>query len=157
MSKNISYEELGQEIGRLVTEKQAAYGDSFGRSGEVMRILYPEGISPEQTDDALTVIRIVDKLFRVATNKDALGESPYMDIAGYGLLAEMKRRNGSTVQTNNLGQVITCTPARAHGCEQMSGNFIEICCQRCNAVNAPEVLKERIAKRLAEEAKKEED
>jgi hypothetical protein len=82
----VSYEELGAEIGRLVEEKQAAYGDSFGRSGEVIRAFYPTGIPPEKLDDALGVIRIVDKLFRIATDRDALGESPWRDIAGYGLL-----------------------------------------------------------------------
>lgn len=80
------YEAMGQAIGRLVEEKQAAYGDSFGKSGDILRILYPQGISPGQIDDALCIVRIVDKLFRVATDKDALGESPYRDIAGYGLL-----------------------------------------------------------------------
>lgn len=88
------YGALGMEVGELVTEKQAAYGDSFGKSGEVLRILYPDGISPEQIDDALCVVRIVDKLFRIATDRDALGESPYRDIAGYALLgaARMERR-----------------------------------------------------------------
>lgn len=80
------YEALGQQIGKLVTEKQAAYGDSFNRCGDVMRILYPNGIAPEQMEDALCVTRIVDKLFRIATKKDAFGESPYRDIAGYALL-----------------------------------------------------------------------
>jgi hypothetical protein len=74
----------------LVAEKQAAYGDSFGKSGEVMRILYPEGIAPEQMDDALCVVRMVDKLFRIATDRDALGESPYRDIAGYALLGDAR-------------------------------------------------------------------
>jgi hypothetical protein len=34
----------------------------------------------------LCVVRIFDKLKRIATNKDAFGESPYGDIIGYGLL-----------------------------------------------------------------------
>jgi len=84
------FAELGREVGRLVAEKQAAYGDSFGKSGEVMRILYPEGIAPEQMDDALCVVRIVDKLFRIATDRDALGESPYRDVAGYALLGDAR-------------------------------------------------------------------
>lgn len=83
---SVDYEKLGAEIGRLVTEKQAAYGDSFGRSGDVMRILYPKGIHPEQMSDALAVVRVLDKLFRIATDRDALGESPWRDVAGYGLL-----------------------------------------------------------------------
>ena len=82
----MKYESIGQEIGRLVDEKQAAYGDSFGKAGAVMRILYPDGISLDQLDDALCVVRILDKLFRIATDRDALGESPYRDVAGYGLL-----------------------------------------------------------------------
>ncbi len=81
------WEAIGAEIGRLVATKQAAYGDSFGKAGSVMRILYPEGIKLEQLDDALTLVRIIDKLFRVATDRDALGESPFRDIAGYSLLA----------------------------------------------------------------------
>jgi hypothetical protein len=79
-------ESLGQEIGKLVDTKQEVYGNSFGKSGDIMRILYPNGISLDQIDDALCIVRIVDKLFRLATNRDALGESPYRDISGYGML-----------------------------------------------------------------------
>jgi len=80
------YEQLGQEIGQTVDQKQVAYGDSFGKAGQVLRILYPAGISPEQYDDVLAITRIIDKLFRLATDKDAFGESPFFDIAGYALL-----------------------------------------------------------------------
>lgn len=83
----MSYEALGAEIGRLVEKKQAAYGDSFGKSGQVMALLYPDGIPPSKADDALTVVRVIDKLFRIATDRDALGESPWRDIAGYALLS----------------------------------------------------------------------
>jgi hypothetical protein len=82
----IDYEALGQKIGRLVCDKQEAYGDSFGKSGEILRILYPAGIPLDAYDDMLAVVRIIDKCFRIATARDALGESPYRDIAGYGLL-----------------------------------------------------------------------
>jgi len=80
------YEEIGAKVGRLVDEKQAAYGDSFGNAHKVLEILYPDGIQAKQYTDMLTIVRIVDKLFRIANQKDAFGESPYMDIAGYGLL-----------------------------------------------------------------------
>lgn len=78
---------IATSIGELVEKKQAAYGDSFGRSGAVLRALYPNGIAPEQLDDSLTIVRIVDKLFRIVTNRDALGEDPWRDIMGYALLA----------------------------------------------------------------------
>jgi len=86
------YEALGAEIGKTTDEKQAAYGNSFGRAGDILRILYPDGIKIEQYDDALAVARILDKLFRIATDRDALGESPYRDIAGYGLLGAMVKK-----------------------------------------------------------------
>lgn len=81
-----NYRNLGQRIGEIVSKKQVAYGDSFGKSGDVMRILYPYGISHEQMDDALAVVRIIDKLFRVANKRNAGGESPFADIAGYAIL-----------------------------------------------------------------------
>lgn len=74
------------KIGQLVDEKQAAYGDSFGKSPRILRILYPEGIKPEQYEDVLAVVRILDKFSRIATDKNALGENPWKDVAGYSLL-----------------------------------------------------------------------
>lgn len=85
----VGYEALGADIGRLVTSKQEQYGDSFGRSGEILRVLYPDGIRPEQMDDALAVVRITDKLFRIAAGNQG-GENAYADIAGYGLLGAAK-------------------------------------------------------------------
>ncbi len=93
MSDALPYALMGQKIGELVEQKQAAYGDSFGKAGNILRELYPDGIRPEQYDDALCIVRIIDKLFRVATDRDAFGESPYRDIAGYGILGAF-RANG---------------------------------------------------------------
>lgn len=81
-----TYEEIAVKLGQLVDEKQKAYGDSFGKAGEIMEILYPNGIKPEQYKDSLAVIRIIDKLFRIANQKEYAGENPFQDIAGYGLL-----------------------------------------------------------------------
>lgn len=80
------YRQIGTEIGCLVKEKQQAYGDSFSKSEEIIKILYPNGVKPENYRDLLTITRIIDKLFRIATRKNAFGESPYRDIAGYALL-----------------------------------------------------------------------
>jgi hypothetical protein len=80
------YVKAAIEIGELVTEKQKAYGDSFSKSEEIIKILFPNGIKPENYRDLLTITRIIDKLFRIATRKNAFGESPYRDIAGYAIL-----------------------------------------------------------------------
>ena len=77
---------IAAELANLVAEKQRAYGDSVGRSEKIMAILYPDGISVEQYKDALPLIRVLDKLSRIATDRDALGENPWKDISGYTLL-----------------------------------------------------------------------
>jgi hypothetical protein len=89
------YEETAERIGKLVAEKNAAYGSSFSESHKILNVLYPSGIRPEQYTDALAIIRVIDKLFRIATAKDAFGESPWQDIAGYGILGTVKKENES--------------------------------------------------------------
>ena len=82
----MKFEKIGSEIGKLVDQKNAAYGSSFEKSEQILKVLYPNGIKPDQYKDMLAITRIVDKLFRIATNRDAFGESPFKDIAGYGIL-----------------------------------------------------------------------
>ena len=79
------YEALGKAIGALVDEKNLQYGDAFNRGGCILEILYPDGVRPDQYRDMLGVIRVIDKLFRVANGKQG-SEDPWQDIAGYGLL-----------------------------------------------------------------------
>lgn len=82
----MTYKQIGKEIGELVDEKNEAYGDSFSKSKDFLKILYPEGIQPEDYDDVLVLARIFDKMMRIANRKEAFDENPYKDIAGYGLL-----------------------------------------------------------------------
>lgn len=86
MSDKKTYHEIGEEIGRLVQEKNEAYGDSFGQACRILEVLYPTGIQPSQYRDALAITRVIDKLFRLANKKDAFGESPWKDICGYAIL-----------------------------------------------------------------------
>ena len=101
MHKTITetYVDLGKQVGILVGEKQEAYGDSFGRSGAVLRQMFPDGIKPEQSRDLLTIARILDKLFRLANNPGAFDESPYRDICGYALLGINRHNQKSGVET----------------------------------------------------------
>jgi len=79
--------EIAKRIGKLVDKKNKAYGDSFNRAGKVLKELYPNGVQPKDYRNMLSIIRIIDKLFRVANDQDAFGEDPWQDIVGYGLLA----------------------------------------------------------------------
>lgn len=97
---------IARAIGDLVERKNAAYGDSIASAGKALRLLYPNGIAPQQMDDALLIGRIWDKLKRVATDYDALGESPYLDIAGYAILGVELHQGG------NVGSGV-CAPVSA--------------------------------------------
>lgn len=81
-----NYEEIGREVGKLVAEKQLAYGNSYGNSGKILSILFPNGVMPDQYTELLAICRVVDKLFRLANDPTYGGESPWSDIVGYGLL-----------------------------------------------------------------------
>tara|TARA_R110000744_G_scaffold166582_1_gene283813 strand:+ start:227 stop:577 length:351 start_codon:yes stop_codon:yes gene_type:complete len=98
-NKNI-FSELGDAVGDLVHDKQRAYGDSFGRSGECLRQMFPEGINTDQYDDLLTIARILDKLFRLANDPSAFDENPYRDIVGYALLG-MNRHLSNPPEDSN--------------------------------------------------------
>lgn len=97
-----NYQQLGSDLGKLVDEKQAAYGDSFGNAGKILAALYPNGVRPDQMDDMLAIVRIVDKMFRIANQKDAFNENPFKDIAGYGLLGMAAAENRPSEKQNIL-------------------------------------------------------
>jgi len=86
------YLTIAKEVAALVKEKQQQYGDSFGRAGAVLRVLFPDGIKPERYDEVLTLARVLDKLFRIAQDNDPTGESPWKDIMGYSLLSVSRGR-----------------------------------------------------------------
>lgn len=99
MSDRKKYHEIGEEIGRLVQEKNEAYGDSFGQACRILEVLYPDGIQPAQYRDALAITRVIDKLFRLANKKDAFGESPWRDICGYAILGVANDSDPATAKS----------------------------------------------------------
>lgn len=92
------YEETGRQIGSIVDKKNRAYGDSFDKCAEYMKLLYPHGIKHEQYIDALALIRDFDKSMRIATDRDAFGEDPWSDKAGYAILRVYQNDNKKTKQ-----------------------------------------------------------
>ena len=101
--KNNIFSELGNSVGEIVHDKQLAYGDSFGRSGECLRQMFPKGIELNQYDDLLTIARILDKLFRLANDPRAFDENPYQDIVGYALLG-MNRHYSKNSNSNVVSE-----------------------------------------------------
>lgn len=91
-SKSGKFGKLGLEIGKMVDIKNEQYGNSFFESGEIIKVLYPNGITPDQYQDMLSIVRIIDKLFRIAEGCKG-DESPARDIAGYGILMTHSHEN----------------------------------------------------------------
>lgn len=91
------YTALGISVGSLVDEKNKAYGNSFANASKFLQILYPNGIPIEAYTDVLCIVRIFDKLMRIANNKDYNGESPYGDLAGYALLGLQKDKDEKVI------------------------------------------------------------
>lgn len=79
------YEERAIKIGQLVDKKNKQYGDSVNATGEVLRLLFPDGIKPAQYNDLGVIVRVWDKLKRIANGNQG-EENAWQDIAGYAIL-----------------------------------------------------------------------
>ncbi len=88
------FQAIGTRLGDLVKSKNRQYGDSAAKAGAILAILYPNGIPPHAFDDALLIVRCLDKFSRISQRgsdgRDLGGESPWGDIAGYGILGLAK-------------------------------------------------------------------
>lgn len=91
-------------IADLVEKKNASYGDSITSSEALMKILYPNGVSIEQYKDSLLVVRILDKLKRIATNNDSFNENPWDDIAGYGIRGSVEFEKSKQTNASQQGE-----------------------------------------------------
>lgn len=94
-NKTNIYHLTANALGALIESKQEAYGDAFGQCHKVFEVLYPQGVPPEKMKDFLAIVRVVDKLFRIAHHKEAFSENPWEDIAGYAILSLVNGLQGS--------------------------------------------------------------
>lgn len=84
--------DIARDIATLVADKNTAYGDSFMKGGEFLKLLWPKGVPVEAYDDLLAFIRLFDKMMRIATQAGAFGEDPHGDMHGYTLLNLRRKR-----------------------------------------------------------------
>lgn len=75
-----------KEVAEIVIEKNRKYGDSIHKTIAILKILYPNGISKERYVNLLTIVRMLDKLSRLANNDKNDDEDPITDLIGYSLL-----------------------------------------------------------------------
>lgn len=82
--RRIAIQNLAHEIGNLTADKNEAYGNSAASVGAILKILYPLGIPPEAYGNAMLIVRILDKVSRIAN-----GAPGFRDIGGYGVLGAL--------------------------------------------------------------------
>ena len=80
------YEQIGTRIGSLVDKKNKAYGNSFHEAHRFLEVLWPHSIPLNAYPLVMAFTRILDKMFRMATDPDAFDEDPAADLVGYCLL-----------------------------------------------------------------------
>ncbi|NBP56185.1 hypothetical protein EBU71_06570 [bacterium] len=107
------YTDLAEKIGKLVDDKNKAYGSSFDQAGDFLKLLYPNGIPVDAYTDALCIVRIFDKLKRLSnTNGLPANEGKidaWKDIVGYGLLGLYKDGGSRELETESLNTPVQKT------------------------------------------------
>lgn len=81
----LTYEETALNIGNIVQTKNTQYGNAINNTGEFLELLYPNGIKQEQYAELGVIVRVYDKLKRIANGNQG-EENAWQDIAGYGIL-----------------------------------------------------------------------
>jgi hypothetical protein len=81
------FEKIASDLSTILSMKNEAYGNAFDKTTAILTLLYPNGITVEQYKDVHVIIRMLDKISRIARDNDPFGESPYKDLAGYSILA----------------------------------------------------------------------
>ena len=93
------YDVQGAKLIELLKKKRDAYGDNLTSGATFLHLFYPDGIPVAAYKDLLIMVRVLDKLFRLANQHrhDDSGdgffddESPWWDVAGYGLATVVDR------------------------------------------------------------------
>ncbi len=80
-----------RDLGPFLVEKNKAYGDSARRVSRMLEVFFPNGIPTKSIEDAYYMIQILNKLSRAAEDNDPAGEDPWLDAAGYAMLAHCSK------------------------------------------------------------------
>lgn len=83
------YLNIANNIVQLLTEKEKAYGNAYANLPKILETLYPNGVQVKDYDKLLYIVRVLDKINRIANNDNT--EDPFQDICGYSLLAMRQR------------------------------------------------------------------
>jgi len=110
--EDVAWLQMALDAAVLVDRKNRAYGDSTWASAAAMRALWPNGIAPERYEEALIMIRDMDKNNRISQgDAAAFDESPWADKIGYAMLG-LRASTPRQVSPESSGGTPTRIPLR---------------------------------------------
>jgi len=74
------------EAGRDIADKASDFADSFTTAPQALRLLYPDGVKPDQLEDTATLIRIWDSMSKIAHCDDQKRDETYKEIFSFAVL-----------------------------------------------------------------------
>ena len=85
--KKVDVRSVACDVVVVVEEKNREYGSAFQKVSEILNILFPNGIPASKYHDVAILIRVLDKICRIASANDKdVKKDAWLDITGYGLL-----------------------------------------------------------------------
>jgi len=85
--KKVDVRSVACDVVVVVEEKNREYASAFQKVSEILNILFPNGIPTSKYHDVAILIRVLDKICRIATANDKdVKKDAWLDITGYGLL-----------------------------------------------------------------------
>jgi len=85
--KKVDVRSIACDIVSIVKEKNKEYGSAFQKVSEILNILFPNGIPTSKYHDVAILIRVLDKICRIASANDKdVKKDAWLDLTGYGLL-----------------------------------------------------------------------
>ncbi len=83
----LELESISRDVVGVVKEKNREYGSAFQKVSEILTILFPNGIPTNKYHDVAILIRVLDKVCRIASANDKdVKKDAWLDLTGYGLL-----------------------------------------------------------------------
>lgn len=85
-----SFKDIAVETAEILEIKNRAYGNSFNKTSEFLKLLFPDGVVDDQYCHLMYIIRVLDKIGRIANSSLLPPEEgiidAYKDINGYTTL-----------------------------------------------------------------------